>query len=443
MPWIPKKDEKKPIIVLPEKVNEWSQKTGKGLRSVSNSTGTALNDFWKIVLDKNASVQEKPVASKKNPDSESFQKPVSSPVIFPIHSKPKQPIKPAEKEKTIVPSKPVSKPIEKEKSKEPVFSKPIEQHSKDSDSKEHSNKPNSFFGFFSNYSSKDSSKPIEKDSSASFSDSIEDHKFGDLVYWGIVAASLIGIVVILGFIALQQSNPDNSQAFTAIFFDDYNKSIDSGFASFSVTIENHEGKEMQYNVDINVDSQNVRSLSFSLPKDQNHSESIRIPVNLSQTKPHKISVSLRDRKESLHFWTEVKKEYPAIFGENNLAFISYKIEPEFPKIGEDFNITYTWKCLNPTDLNYRIFVHFVDATVTIIFQNDHSPQKLDANKTQINYPTASCQPDVTFSETFQRVAPTHGDYSINVGFYQDSVGRMPVDTGNPERFFKIGVLRVQ
>lgn len=144
---------------------------------------------------------------------------------------------------------------------------------------------------------------------ASAGSGFEDQKFEDMIYWGIIIASIIGIIVIAGFIVLNQNASTEQNAFTAIFFGDYNKDISGGTANFSFAIENHEGKATSYTADINFDSVTVKTIEISLEKDQNYDTNISLPFNYGQRIAHKISVSLRNRKESIHYWTNVKKDY--------------------------------------------------------------------------------------------------------------------------------------
>ena len=151
----------------------------------------------------------------------------------------------------------------------------------------------------------------------------EAHKTEDLVYWAIVAISLIGIAAVIVFIAIGQSNPEN---FTALFFEDYDNSVSDRFAKFSFTIQNSEAKEMAYTADIFFGSVLVESLEISVPKDSNYTETILKPFDLDPRKQHKITVSLRDRSESIHFWTNAKKEFEKLIPEADFAFSEGKAQ---------------------------------------------------------------------------------------------------------------------
>ena len=270
---------------------------------------------------------------------------------------------------------------------------------------------------------------------------LEGHAFENMIYWGIVIASIVGILVIIGFIALQQANPANSQGFTAIYFEDYNKGVENNQINFSFTISNQEGKDMPYTVDINFDSTIIKTIELIIPRDTNRTENISLPFDLDKKTTHKISTSLKGRNESIHYWTSLHKEYPAIFGEN-IAFISYKIEPLQVKSFSDFNITYTWKCLKPTSEDFTVFVHFVDSAGKIAFQQDHVLKVIDANGMQIEYPTSKCAIGETFSENYKLKSKETGSFPIRLGFYRQGFGRLPVDNDNPDNFFVIGSLKV-
>lgn len=268
-------------------------------------------------------------------------------------------------------------------------------------------------------------------------------KLADAPYWIAITVLLIAVTLVLGFIAMNQSKSIEQNSFTAIYFGDYNKDSSNATANFSFTIENHENKKNQYTIDINFDSTTIKTIELTLEKNQKHSETISLPFTLDQRSSHKISVNLRNRKEGIHYWTNTKKEYPAIFGEKNIAILGYSISPEKPLAGKDFNISYNWKCLFPTETSQIVFVHFVDAQGKTAFQNDHLPRITDANNNQKEYPTSKCVPNTLFSETYKLKAQKAGDYTIRIGLYTKENGRLEVDNDNPEKYFALGSFKAE
>lgn len=108
---------------------------------------------------------------------------------------------------------------------------------------------------------------------------------------------------------------------------------------------------------------------------------------------------------------------------NTFQFLGYDIDKTQIKQNSNFKITYYWKSLKKTDRDYTIFVHFMNDSEQIVFQNDHQPQVSTSNWTvgQI------------FKETHSVHLPRDvniGNYSFSLGFYINKKGRISTDEVN-------------
>lgn len=112
----------------------------------------------------------------------------------------------------------------------------------------------------------------------------------------IIIASVIGIIIVGALILFY---PRPSEDFTALYFGNYTKTPADGFVSFDYTIENHENKDMSYNVSYLVDNSTGFSENVFVIKDGNKTTAVNVPVNETGKK---ISVLL-NTSEEIHFWT--------------------------------------------------------------------------------------------------------------------------------------------
>ena len=99
--------------------------------------------------------------------------------------------------------------------------------------------------------------------------------------------------------------------------------------------------------------------------------------------------------------------------ENKIAFLGYDIDKNTVEKSDSFKITYFWKSLDHVDINYTIFVHFIDKNNKIRFQQDHEP-------TYGIYPTSVWNPGDIIKEEYDVILPTNvaeGTYRIKIGLY--------------------------
>jgi len=100
------------------------------------------------------------------------------------------------------------------------------------------------------------------------------------------------------------------------------------------------------------------------------------------------------------------------------------------RITNTYKITYYWKCLEPMDKNYMIFVHFIDNKGNIIFGQDHNP-------VYGTYPTSDWIPGTIYQESYF-VSPSgnvpDGTYSMGIGFYTTSGEKLVPDNGQKDRY---------
>ncbi len=132
-------------------------------------------------------------------------------------------------------------------------------------------------------------------------------KLEDTAYLGAIIVALIAIALIVGSIVAEQNNSRAQNAFTALFFADYDKNVSGSTINFSFTIENHETKKTDYLADINIDSSLVKTMAFDLAAGQSKTETVSLPFDFNNENSHKISVKLRGRPEAISFWASAKK----------------------------------------------------------------------------------------------------------------------------------------
>ena len=105
---------------------------------------------------------------------------------------------------------------------------------------------------------------------------------------------------------------------------------------------------------------------------------------------------------------------------NTFEFLGYDINKTKIEQEDKFKITYYWKCLNETDEDYTIFVHFLNESGKIRFQNDHKP----------SVQTSQWKKGQIFKETHTvRIPKTTnlGNYSLSLGFYIKGKWVYPTD----------------
>ena len=125
-------------------------------------------------------------------------------------------------------------------------------------------------------------------------------------YFSALLLALIAVAIILGFFVFTQRSTEARQnGFTVLYFTDYNKHAGGNEIAFSFAIENRGAQKTDYFVDINFDSGTVKTIELSLGAGEKRIESMVIPFDGKHgAESHKISVSLRGRKESIFYWTD-------------------------------------------------------------------------------------------------------------------------------------------
>lgn len=114
---------------------------------------------------------------------------------------------------------------------------------------------------------------------------------------------------------------------------------------------------------------------------------------------------------------------------NTIILESAQLSQSSFRPGSGLGVTLRWRCSQPVDSSYKIFVHLLTPDLqTLIAQHDTEP----VNGLR---PTNSWTPGEIISDPHQMTIPAGtapGIYQIRVGLYNDA-GRMPViDAGNTE-----------
>ncbi len=107
------------------------------------------------------------------------------------------------------------------------------------------------------------------------------------------------------------------------------------------------------------------------------------------------------------------------------AIVLEGLDPSAVKIkrGDPFRLTLLWKCLQPTDRDYTIFVHLLDAQSRIIAQADYQPQNG-------NYPSSIWDAGERVLDELSIPIPPDapaGPFRIAIGVYDANTGqRLPI-----------------
>ena len=118
----------------------------------------------------------------------------------------------------------------------------------------------------------------------------------------ILIAVVVGIVIVIGLIIFY---PRPSEAFTALYFVNglqYTKTIVDGKVYFNFSIENHEGKDVDYSIEYFVDNTTVDQGNVNVGKEMN--VTISKSLDVDNLTVHKIGLILnRNNDYEVHFWT--------------------------------------------------------------------------------------------------------------------------------------------
>ena len=104
---------------------------------------------------------------------------------------------------------------------------------------------------------------------------------------------------------------------------------------------------------------------------------------------------------------------------NKIALLGYNIDKNTIEKSDSFRITYFWKSLDHVDINYTIFVHFIDEKNKIRFQQDHRPA-------YGIYPTSAWNAGNIIKEEYDVMLPTdvaEGTYRIKIGLYNKETNK--------------------
>ncbi len=102
--------------------------------------------------------------------------------------------------------------------------------------------------------------------------------------------------------------------------------------------------------------------------------------------------------------------------DDKIAFLGYDMDPVVVSPGQGFEMTYWWRSLGSVDVDYTVFVHFIDSRGKIAFQHDHALAR----------PTSEWISGDIISEKYDVYAPSgvsEGIYRIRFGLYDVHTGR--------------------
>ncbi|MCK4550825.1 MAG: DUF1616 domain-containing protein [Candidatus Aenigmarchaeota archaeon] len=120
----------------------------------------------------------------------------------------------------------------------------------------------------------------------------------DNILNAIIIACVIGIAIVLFLIV----TTDRDESFTELYFLNYTK-VPVGDALFiTYGINNHENKDMVYDVVVLVGNESVIREDVAVLKDGAHKGEYNITVESADVQ--KITLKLNGREEEIHFWTK-------------------------------------------------------------------------------------------------------------------------------------------
>lgn len=125
----------------------------------------------------------------------------------------------------------------------------------------------------------------------------------------------------------------------------------------------------------------------------------------------------KTREDVLSKISKIKYEKYEIY-DNKIQFMGYNLDKTTVEKGKSFRITYFWKSLGQVDVNYTIFVHFIDENGRIMFQQDHEPA-------YGIYATSNWNRGEIIKEDYEVRAPKEvpdGNYRIRIGLYDQNTG---------------------
>ncbi|MFH1210292.1 MAG: carbohydrate-binding domain-containing protein [archaeon] len=127
----------------------------------------------------------------------------------------------------------------------------------------------------------------------------------DYVFAFIIIALLVTLVVAV------KNKP--TEGFTELYFEDHTNlpKYSDGNLEFSYSIHNLENKDYTYYVEIAVERDNGTKEVLNTEKYEvkhNETKTVEEKINVQDFKKAKVIVSLKDKEQSIHFWTAYAKE---------------------------------------------------------------------------------------------------------------------------------------
>jgi hypothetical protein len=109
---------------------------------------------------------------------------------------------------------------------------------------------------------------------------------------------------------------------------------------------------------------------------------------------------------------------------DKFLLMGYRIDRASPiRPGDSLALTLYWKCLAATTQDYTVFVHLLDPSGKLRFQQDNAPRGG-------SYPTSIWSPGEIIPDPYTLTIPTepsNGNYKVEVGMYQwPSLQRLPI-----------------
>jgi hypothetical protein len=257
---------------------------------------------------------------------------------------------------------------------------------------------------------------------------------------GIIGNTILSIIIISAILVLILTViQSTSNEYASIYFssNDVNDSSIINIINFSFVIENHfkTSKEIPYSVF--VDNNLIENGIAKIDPNESVTKNITIPFNKNSFSQKIVSVTLPDLNQEIHFGAGLKVKTTFV---NNIAFVDGNISPS---IIDDSNniitVNLAWAALDRIDKNYMIFVHFINESNQIAFQNDGY---LTINGNTIA--TSQWPIDTLLRDSVSITVPSDiadGNYRALAGMYL--VGSPRIKTRSGEDFVRIGEITVE
>ncbi|MCK5040176.1 MAG: DUF1616 domain-containing protein [Candidatus Aenigmarchaeota archaeon] len=114
--------------------------------------------------------------------------------------------------------------------------------------------------------------------------------------------------------------------------------------------------------------------------------------------------------------------------QNKMLLLGASIDEKELIGGQQYSVTYFWKCLENTKKDYTAFVHVVDENDKLAFQQDH----------KLPFRTSKCKNNTIYVEQYDLMIPPNtptGMYTIKTGLYYPKTGtRLTLQNSNANTF---------